>query len=149
MMRGCFLLLAGLVVSSCDRSDYVVHIQRAHIEQVSENGGSGYIVVDKAAADNMAKYGDVYIEGKFCPEAACEAVPVGSVDKYNQEPVNGGVKLKVEFPSEASRDNDYPSFWLKNVACLKVDAVQGFMGRAGKSDWNCSVVFSDGKALAR
>lgn len=138
MMRGCFLLLAGLLVSSCDRSDYVIDIQRAHIEHISENGGSGYIVVGKETADNMAGSASGALYAKFCPGSSCKPVPVDSVNGYDQEIVAGGVRLKLEF-SDGLLSHDHPKFWLKDVACLKVEVGRAFGASGGKSDWNCAV----------
>jgi len=76
-MRISLLILAALLTASCDRSDYVIHLKRTHIERVDRNGGSGYVVVDKASADTMAKYGDVYVQGRTCPDVTCKTISVG------------------------------------------------------------------------
>jgi len=141
-MRISLLILAALLTASCDRSDYVIHLKRTHIERVDRNGGSGYVVVDKASADTMAKYGDVYVQGRTCPDVTCKTISVGSLLKYDQVPVDGGVRLNIATISGIEAIEGYPPFWLRSVACLRLEAVQGFMGRTGRSDWNCSVTSS-------
>jgi len=138
-MRKRQLVVASLLVVSCNRSDYVIGLKRAHIERVDRDGGSGYVVVDKASADTMAKYGDVYVWGRTCRDDRCETIAVGSLLKYDQVPVEGGVRLAIAPLSRAGAGKDYPAFWLGTIACLKLEAVQGFMGRTGRTDWNCSV----------
>lgn len=138
MMRSV-TLLACLLATSCDRSDYVIDVERANIERVDRLGGSGYIVVDRASAETMAKYGDVYLRGRSCPQTTCRTFEIGILDKYNAMPVRDGVRLNLEPVSVPQNDAQYPPFWLRNVACVQVEAVQGFMGRTGRSDWNCSV----------
>lgn len=139
MIRASLLVLASLPIMSCDRSDYVIKLKRAHIETVDRVGGSGYVVVDKVSADTMVKYGDVYVQGRTCPDDTCKTITVGGLSKYGQIAVEDGVRLnlEVQFVSEANKD--YPPFWLRDIACMRIEAVQGFMGRTGRSDWNCSV----------
>lgn len=78
MTRVSLLILASLLTGSCDRSDYVIDLKRTHIESVDRLGGSGYIVVDEASADTMAKYGDVYVRGRTCPDESCKAITVAT-----------------------------------------------------------------------
>ncbi len=139
MTRLGLLILASLFAASCDRSDYVIDVKRTHIESVDRLGGSGYIVVDKASADTMAKYGDVYVRGRKCLDESCAAITVGSLAKYDQIPVNDGVRLDLELWPIFEADDDHPPFWLGKVACFRLEATQGFMGRTGTSSWNCSV----------
>lgn len=132
-------MLASLPTASCDRSDHFTDLKRVHIESVDRVGGSGYVVVDKASADTMAKYGDVYVQGRACPDESCNTIPVGTLLKYDQVPVEGGVRLNIAFLSGPDGDKDHPSVALKNLACVRLEAVQGFMGRTGRSGWSCSV----------
>jgi hypothetical protein len=142
MTRVNLLILASLLTASCDRSDYVISLKRAHIESVDRVGGSGYIVVDKASADTMVKYGDVYVQGRMCPDDSCKTITVGTLLKYDQVPVEDGVRLELELWPVPEADKDHPPFWLRNIACFRLEATQGFMGRTGRSDWNCSVASS-------
>jgi hypothetical protein len=144
MTRRCRLIVASLLVASCDRSDYVIDLKRTHIERVDRDGEVGYVVVDKASADTMAKYGDVYVQGRTCPDVTCRTIPVGSLVKYDRIPVKGGVRLNMATLSGTEADKDHPPFWLGRVACFRLEAVQGFMGRTGRSDWNCSVTSGTG-----
>lgn len=137
-MKWCALPVVALFLSSCDRTDYVINIKSVHITQVSKDAGSGYIIVDKLAADNMIKYGDIYIDAKFCPEISCKEVSIGRINKDHQESVKGDIKLNADF-YEFNVAYDYPQFWLNDIACLKINAVQGFMGREGKSGWYCNI----------
>jgi hypothetical protein len=139
MTRRYRLIVTGLLVASCDRSDYVIDLKRTHIERVDRDGGIGYVVVDKASADTMAKYGDVYVQGRTCSDVTCRTIPVGTLVKYDQMAVKGGVRLDIAILSETDAGKDHPPFWLGHVACFRLEAVQGFMGRTGRSDWNCSV----------
>jgi hypothetical protein len=136
------LILASLLTVSCDRSDYVITLKRTHIDSVDRLGGSGYIVVGKVSADTMAKYGDVYVQGRTCPDDSCKTISVGSLSQYDQVQVEDGVRLKLEPLFVPEADKDYPPFWLGNIACFRIEATQGFMGRTGRSDWNCSVTSS-------
>ena len=139
MRRECIFIVAAMwLLTSCDQSPYTIHIKSAHITEINEEGGHGYIVVDKAAADNIAKYGSVYISGKFCPGNECVGVTVGGADKYNQIQAADGMKLRVDFDG-LGMPYERPPFWLKNIACLKVETVQGYVGREGQSDWFCDV----------
>jgi len=142
MTRSTLLILASLLTASCDRSDYVIDLKRTHIESVDRLGGSGYIVVDKASADTMAKYGDVYVRGRTCPEESCKAITVATLRKYDQVPVADGVRLDLELWPIFEADENHPPFWLGKVACFRLEATQGFMGRTGTSRWNCSVTSS-------
>ena len=142
MTRISLLILVSLLTASCDRSDYVINLKRAHIESVDRVGGSGYIVVDKASADTMAKYGDVYVQGRTCRDDSCKTISVGLLSKYNKVPVEDGVRLNLELWPVPEVSKDYPPFWLRTIACFKIEVVQGFMGRTGRSNWNCSVTSS-------
>ncbi|MEN3746472.1 hypothetical protein TPR58_04775 [Sphingomonas sp. HF-S3] len=142
MARSNLLILASLLTASCDRSDYVIDLKRTHIDSVDRLGGSGYIVVDKASADTMAKYGDVFVRGRTCPDESCKAISVATLRKYDQVPVADGVRLDLELWPISDSDEDHPPFWLSNIACFRLEATQGFMGRTGRSNWNCSVTSS-------
>jgi hypothetical protein len=139
MTRSNLLILACLLTASCDRSDYVIDLKRTHIESVDRLGGSGYIVVDKASADTMAKYGDVYVLGRTCPEVSCKAITVATLRKYDQVPVADGVRLDLELWPISEADEDHPPFWLRNITCVRLEATQGVIGRTGTSNWNCSI----------
>lgn len=139
MTRLSLLILAGLLTASCDRSDYIINLKRAHIESVDSSGGKAYIVVDKGSADTMAKYGDVYVLGRTCLDDSCKTITVGTLQKYNQLQLGGDTRLDLELWPVPEADKDHPPFWLRNIACFRIEAKQGFMGRTGRSNWNCSV----------
>lgn len=139
MKRTRLLILVSLLTASCDRSDYVIHLKRGHIESVTRIGGSGYLVVDKASADTMDQSGDVYVDGRSCIDDRCRTFPVGSLRKYDRSPVKGGVRLKLEPLYISEPDEKYPPFWLKGIACFRIEAVKGMLGRTGRSGWSCSV----------
>lgn len=138
-MRITLLVLASLLTASCDRSDYVIELKRGHVESVTRVGGSGYLVVDKASADTLDQSGDVYVDGRSCLDDRCRTIPVGSLRKDNRVPVQDGVGLKLVPLYISEPDERYPPFWLKGIACFRIEAVKGMLGRTGRSNWNCSV----------
>jgi hypothetical protein len=144
MTRVSLMIFACLLTASCDRSDYVIDLKRTHIESVDRLGGSGYLVVDKVSADTMAKYGDVYVQGRMCPDDSCKTITVGGLSQYDQIPVEDGARFNLEPWPIFEPDQDHPPFWLGKVACFRIEAVQGFMGRTGRSNWHCSTPSSKG-----
>lgn len=141
MLRSSFIVLTSVFSVSCSKPAYIIELSHVQIDNVRESGGNGYVIVDKVSAENMARSGDVYVNAKLCVGTDCEVVPIGEVKKYDQQPTEGGVKMNVSF-HEMRVTHDYPQFWLSKVACLKLEAVKGFMGREGRSRWNCSVTFA-------
>jgi hypothetical protein len=155
MIKRHWLLLPMIfVVTSCDRSDYVIKIKQARINnvaehsvsgQVTEHSASGTILVDKQSAENMLKYGNVYIQVKFCKQDNCPSVSAGRLGDAHRIMADD-IDLQVNF-TELYPTYDYSPSWAENIACIKIDAYQGFMGRDGRSDWYCSVVYDKSKQL--
>ncbi len=139
MTRLSLMILAGLLTASCDRSDYTINLKRTHIESVDRGGGKAYIVVDKGSAATMAKYGDVYVLGRTCPDDSCKTITVGTLRKYDPARLEGDVRLDLELWPDPEVDKDHPPLWLRNIGCFRIEAARGFMGRTGRSNWNCSI----------
>lgn len=130
--------IAALFLSSCDTSDYVIDIKSAHITLVTEDGGNGYIVVEKQTANNMAKSSSFGINAKNCLQDNCKVIAIGLVDQHNQEAVKDGVKLRLVI-SDDLLPQGHPSFWLNDIACIKIDGGRFMGSRRGESGWHCNI----------
>jgi hypothetical protein len=139
-MRRVTIPAVAITLISCSNQEYRIPIHSIVIEQVTEEGGSGYALVPLKTLDELDSSGDIYISGRRCLGAACRDLHVGYVEKIPLAQSGDHAKLRLSFSSAISLPSP-GKFWLKNISCLKFKASKGVLGRPGSSDWYCSLVW--------